>query len=175
MAAKSIVFSIVLAVLCFASRDVWAQSPTAFRPASADQRAIENAAFDWIAAFEAGDLPRLMQLYTADAYVALHGQPALRGREAVREYFASRIGQGTVDFRLDIERIEVAGRTAHLVSAYWFTLALPGKELYRDAGRSLLIYRKDRNGRWKIHVDIDQATPDVAFPVPGSARKARIP
>ena len=33
------------------------------------------------------------------------------------------------------------------------------------AGRSLLVYKK-QDGQWKIAADIDQATPDVAWPAP---------
>jgi uncharacterized protein (TIGR02246 family) len=135
-----------------------------------ERRAIEQAAREWIRAFEAGDLDALMRLYTPDAYVALHGQPVLRGLDAVRAYFAPRVGRGKVEFLLDIERIDVIGRTAHLVSGYWFTLEPPGEPVYRDAGRSLLIYRKDRQGRWRIRLDIDQDTPDITFPAPPSAR-----
>ena len=135
-----------------------------------DRAAIHAAARQWITAFKAGDLDALVRLYDPDAYVALHDQPALRGIDAIRDYFAPRVGQGKVEFLLDIERIEVTGRTAHLISGYWFTMQLPGKPEYRDAGRSLLIYRKSRSGQWRIHVDIDQGTPDIAFPPPPGAR-----
>ena len=83
-----------------------------------ERAAIHAAARQWIVAFKAGDIDALMQLYDPEAYVALHGQPALRGIDAIREYFAPRIGQGNVEFLLDIERIEVTGRTAHLISGY---------------------------------------------------------
>ncbi len=42
-------------------------------------QAIEAAAQMWIARFTAGDLDGLMELYEPDAFVALHGQPAMRG------------------------------------------------------------------------------------------------
>jgi uncharacterized protein (TIGR02246 family) len=135
-----------------------------------ERRAVEQAARECIRACEAGDLEALLRLYTPDAYVALHGQPALRGLDAVRAYFAPRVGRSKVEFLLDIERIDVTGRTAHLVSAYWFTLELPGQPVYRDAGCSLLIHRKDRQGRRCIRLDIDQDTPDITFPAPPSAR-----
>lgn len=135
-----------------------------------DRRAVSQAARDWIAAFKSGDLEALMALYEPDAYVALHGQPVLRGIDAVREYFAPRVGRGKVEFLLDIERIDVHGRIAHLISGYWFTLELPGQPRYEDAGRSLLIYRRAAGGQWRIDVDIDQDTPDIVFPPPPSAR-----
>jgi len=137
---------------------------------SRDRSAVQQAARDWIRDFKSGDLDALMTHYEPDAYVALHGQPVLRGIEAVRAYFAPRVGRGNVEFLLDIERIDVHGRFAHLISGYWFTLELPGQPRYEDAGRSLLIYRRTSRGQWRIHVDIDQDTPDISFPPPASAR-----
>lgn len=128
---------------------------------------IESLAGQWIAAFEAGDLDTLMSLYEPDAYVALHGQPALRGIEAIRDYMSRSAGRGEIEFLIDIERIEVQGDTAYLISAYWFTVLLPdAAEPVRDAGRSVLIFRRGEDERWRIAVDIDQATPEVTFPAP---------
>ncbi len=136
--------------------------------ARADDRAdIEAAAEQWIVAFKSGDIDALMRLYMPDALVALHNQSALRGVDAIRAYFAPAMGIAEVEFRLEIEEIEVHGDTAHLVSKYWYTSApRDGGETYRDAGRSALIYKRDTDGRWKIYLDIDQATPDVSFPAP---------
>jgi len=60
----------------------------------------------WAKFYEAGDLDGLMTLYMDDVVVALHGQPALFGKAAVREYFSSRIGKSTAKFELDYEVLE---------------------------------------------------------------------
>ena len=131
---------------------------------------IRAAANDWITAFEAGDIDALMTHYTPDAFVALHGQPALRGRDAIRAYFEPKMGTARVEFDLEFERIEVHGDVAHLVSKYWYTGSpLDGGEPYRDAGRSALLYKRGADNRWRIHLDIDQATPDVAFLAPAES------
>jgi len=131
------------------------------------EAAIRAAAATWIRRYQAGDLEGLMALYTDSPTVALHGQPLLEGRQAVRAFFAPAMGRAEVDFTIAVEAIEVHGDVAHLMSKYWLE-ARPhdGGEPYRDAGRSLLIYRRAADGRWLIHVDIDQATPDVTWPPP---------
>jgi len=134
-------------------------------PERNDVAAIEAAADEWIVAFKNGDIDALMSLYMPDAFVALHGQPALRGADEIRAYFAPKMGTADVEFLLEYEQIEVHGDVAHLVSKYWYTgTPKAGGEPYRDAGRSALIYKRDADGRWKIYLDIDQATPDVNFP-----------
>ena len=129
-----------------------------------DERAIRAGVVDWLGAFKSGDIDHLMTLYMPDALVALHGQKALRGLAEIRAYFAPGMGKSEIRFDIEIDEIRIHGDTAHLVSRYWYT-ATPrdGGATYRDAGRSLVLYARDRDGRWKIQVDIDQATPDVVF------------
>ena len=131
---------------------------------AADVAAIEQVAQRWIELYTAGDLDGLMTLYTEDAVVALHGRPALRGVEQVRNFFAPGMGKSRVTFAIDIEEIQVHGDTAHLLSKYYLT-AEPrdGGDVYRDAGRSLLIYKRSPDNEWKLYLDIDQATPDAQF------------
>ena len=120
----------------------------------------------WAEYYKAGDLDALMTLYTDDVIVALHGQPALYGKDEVREYFSTRIGRADAEFELDYERVDVHGDIAWIVSKYWLVACdRETGEVYRDAGRSLLVYEK-QDGRWKIAADIDQATPDVGWPSP---------
>ena len=120
----------------------------------------------WAKYYEQADLEGLMTLYIDDAIVALHGQPALFGITAIREYFSTRIGKAESVFELDYELRETHGDIAYIISKYW--LKATDNEtgvVYKDAGRSLLVYKK-QDGQWKIAADIDQATPDVAWPAP---------
>ena len=129
-----------------------------------DIAAIEQVAQRWIELYTAGDLDRLMTLYTQDAVVALHGRPAMRGVEQIRNFFAPGMGKSRVTFEIDIEEIQVHGDTAHLLSKYYLTSEpKAGGDTYRDAGRSLLIYKRNADNEWKLYLDIDQATPDVQF------------
>ena len=120
----------------------------------------------WARYYEQGDLDGLMTLYVDDAIVALHGQPALFGIEAIREYFSTRIGKADSTFELEYELRETHGEIAYIISKYWLK-AVDNEtgNTYLDAGRSLLVYKK-HDGQWKIAADIDQATPDVTWPAP---------
>ena len=130
-----------------------------------DEAAIRAHADTWIERYKAGDLEALMALYEEDAIVALHDQPGLFGRVAVREYFARGIGKSDVTFEIDHEHISVHGNMAHAMAKYWLTAVnRENGYVYKDAGRSLLIYRRGDDGEWRIHIDIDQTTPDVKWP-----------
>jgi len=120
----------------------------------------------WAHYYEQADLEGLMTLYVDDAIVALHGQPALFGIDSIREYFAQRIGKAEATFELDYELRETHGDIAYIISKYWLKATDKASgALYKEAGRSLLVYKR-QDGQWKIAADIDQATPDVAWPAP---------
>lgn len=136
-------------------------------PPPTTEEVFEQIGGRWIKHYLAGDLDALMTLYTDDARVMLHEQPALVGKQAIRAFFAGSMGKNDVKFEIDVERAEIFGNVAYLISKYWMTVTPPnGVEPWRDAGRSLLIYKKSDDGQWLIHADIDQATPDVVWPAP---------
>ena len=77
---------------------------------AADIAAIEQAARQWIELYTAGDLDRLMGLYTEDAIVALHGRPAMRGVDQKSATFLRPgMGKSRVTFEIDIEEIQIHG------------------------------------------------------------------
>jgi uncharacterized protein (TIGR02246 family) len=159
----SAIFTVILAI----AGPVIASGHTTSR----DEEAIRKNTRDWVANFKAGDIDGLMKLYMPDARVALHGQPIRIGIGAIRAGFAPGLAaKPDVSFLLDIEEMRIHGDHAFLVSKYWYTSHGGGLPDLADAGRSLVEYQRDRDGMWKILVDIDQATPDVAFPPSATAR-----
>ena len=119
----------------------------------------------WIDRYLAEDLDGLMALYTDDAMVMLHGKPAMQGKAQISEFFAASLGKAAVTFDIDVERAEIHDDMAYLISKYWMSIKPHGSDdTITDVGRSLLIYKRDAGGVWKIHADIDQATPDVTWP-----------
>jgi uncharacterized protein (TIGR02246 family) len=134
--------------------------------AGEEENKIEAEGGKWAVFYETDNLNGLMTLYTQDAVVALHGQPALFGKEAIRAYFAARLGKAESTFELDYEVRQTHGDIAYIISKYWLIAKnkLTGA-VYRDAGRSMLVYKKE-HGQWKIAADIDQSSPDVTWPSP---------
>ena len=132
-----------------------------------DEGLISAEGSVWAKYYSAGDLEGLMTLYVDDVVVALHGQPALYGKEAVREYFSTRIGKAESQFELEYEVTEIHDDIAYLISKYWLKATdNTSGAVYKEAGRSMLIYKRGADGKWKIAADMDQASPDVAWPSP---------
>ena len=132
-----------------------------------EQRSLIAEGERWTQFYQTGNIDGLMSLYTDNAFVALHGQNALSGKEEIRSYFSSRVGKAELTFELEYEARAPHGDVAYIISKYW--LVSKNKQdgtVFRDAGRSLLVYKKE-GGYWKIAADIDQTTPDVVWPSPG--------
>ena len=132
--------------------------------AQEDEAAIRAHAGTWLGFYLSGDIDGLMTLYEPDAVVALHDQPALRGVEQIRAYFAPTRGLADVTFELAFEHIEIHHDLAWIVSKYWLrATAKSSGYVYEDAGRSMLIYRRGSDGEWRIAADLDNNTPDVSM------------
>jgi uncharacterized protein (TIGR02246 family) len=58
---------------------------------TADEAALRAADDTFKRAYHSGDLETVMSLYAEDAVLLPEGAPAVRGREAIREYFRSEI------------------------------------------------------------------------------------
>ncbi|MEC8476196.1 MAG: DUF4440 domain-containing protein [Pseudomonadota bacterium] len=129
-------------------------------PINTDILEIKTLGKKWLELYRSSNIEKFMDLYTEDALVALNGKPALKGKEAIQAYFASRIGKKNVDMRLDYEKISIYQKTAIVVAKFY--LDYPFEERIETVGgRSLIVYKKSDLGKWLIDVDIDQKTPDV--------------
>ena len=129
-------------------------------PINADIPEIKTLGMKWLELYRSSNIEKFMDQYTEDALVALNGKPALKGKEAIKAYFESRIGKKNVDMRLDYEKISINKNIAIVVAKFY--LVYPFEERIETVGgRSLIVYKKSDLGRWLIDVDIDQKTPDA--------------
>ena len=129
-------------------------------PISNDILEIKTLGKKWLELYRSSNIEKFMDFYTEDALVALNGKPALKGKEAIQAYFASRIGKKNVDMRLDYEKISIYQNTAIVVAKFYLDYPIE-ERIETVGGRSLIVYKKSDLGKWLIDVDIDQKTPDV--------------
>ncbi len=129
-------------------------------PINTDILEIKTLGKKWLELYRSSNIEKFMNLYTEDALVALNGKPALKGKEAIQAYFASRIGKKNVDMRLDYEKISIYQNTAIVVAKFYLDYPIE-ERIETVGGRSLIVYKKSDLGKWLIDVDIDQKTPDA--------------
>ncbi|MEJ2535228.1 MAG: SgcJ/EcaC family oxidoreductase [Gammaproteobacteria bacterium] len=139
-------------------------------PAYASETAravIEDLNQRWIEAYQQGNYDIIPEFYTEDALIMPRGRPAIEGREALRNALGGLAAGRSVDIDVEIVELEVFEPHAWLVSRFTVTYTNPADPSDRAAqhGRSLIVYRHDPDGQWRIHRDMDSPAPDPSvFP-----------
>jgi uncharacterized protein (TIGR02246 family) len=140
-------------------------TPTApARIANADADAIRAIGRQWLAFYEAGNYAAIPDLYTEDAMIMARGRPRLEGRASLRQSIGKLAAGRKVAIDITERELEVRGDVAWFVSDFKVTYtppdaASPPKVEY---GRSMLIYLRGADGRWRIHRDMDSPAPAPA-------------
>lgn len=116
---------------------------------STDERAVHDAHTTWIAAVNAGDLDRLLDLMTDDVVLVNPGQ-APSGRAEFPLGFTAAHRQSLIVCTSELQDVVVAGDVAYTVSRDALTVTpRTGGATQKLAGDRLTIYRK-RDGRWLL-------------------------
>ncbi len=132
----------LVAVGCSADRE---------SPVPADLNLVIDAFY---ASVEQADVESRIALFTDDALMLPNHWSPTRGIGALAEIL--RTGEGWV-FRIrnrEVLDIGVSGDLAYTVNAYEYTYHPEGEEPQWHRTKNVHIWRKDGEGRWKLHVDI---------------------
>jgi uncharacterized protein (TIGR02246 family) len=128
----------------------------------ADYAAIEGIEPAWRKAYAARDIDALVALYTEDAWIMARGRPAKHGHAEFRKGFETLVAGVSPELVSEIDELVVRGNWAWTVAKFKITYTpLNGGAPRYDYGRSLLIYEKGKDGRWRIARDIDTPSPDA--------------
>jgi ketosteroid isomerase-like protein len=115
---------------------------------------LEAAIAAFYAAVEAGDGEARIALFSDDAMMMPNNWTRYEGKQAIAEVVRS--GEGWV-FRLrDREMIDsgASGDLAYTVNSYYYTYHAEGAEPQWHKTKNVHIWKRDRDGRWKLHLDI---------------------
>lgn len=118
------------------------------RPARADD--VRPAMF--LAAFNTPNPSAFLPLYTADAVLLFQGSPPVKGPEAIRQFWESRIKAGVRDHTFDIIEIGTDGKYAFQVTNTTVQLVRGPGEKILIAGHTVRIFEKQDDGTWKAKI-----------------------
>jgi uncharacterized protein (TIGR02246 family) len=121
-----------------------------------DERAIRAVVERWLAATRAGDLDTVLDLMTDDVVFIVPGRHPF-GKEAFAE--ASKgMANVAIDGTSEIVELEVMGEWAYLRNRIEMTVTPPNGARVRRSGYTLTIFRKERDGRWRLARDANLVT-----------------
>jgi uncharacterized protein (TIGR02246 family) len=139
MTSASMLRGLVLMLLSFAT------------PAPADdvRAAVDGGNRAFTAAFVRGDAKAVSELYTEDAQVIAPGAPVAKGRAAIAAAWQKAM-ESVKDVRLETADVESAGDLA--VETGTVHLTAKGGALTKE--RYLVVWKRAKDGAWKLHRDI---------------------
>ncbi len=108
-------------------------------------------AFD--AAFNAGDLDRLLDLFRDDAVMRMaDGRTVAHGRDAIREQFAALLEAGAPRIRNRARPALVSGDVALVLLDWTMRVTLPDGRCTDSRGTATQVMRRDGDGAWKLSI-----------------------
>jgi len=134
----------------------------------ADAEAIRSIGTTWKQLYSAGNYAAIPDLYTEDTMVMPRGRPRISGREQLRRSMGGLAAGRKVDINVVERELTVDGDVAWFVGDFAVTYspregAGPSTTEY---GRSMLLFMRGDDGRWRIHRDMDSPAPVPASSMP---------
>ena len=127
-----------------------------------DEQAVVAAMQGWEAAVESGDYEALAGFYTEDAVFYPNGVAPIVGRDRILERNRQRGSRGAVNIMQRVDDVEVNGNWAvYSCLARVEATASEGTAPAARFSRVLLLMERGEDGRWRIHRDIDNETPET--------------
>ena len=112
-----------------------------------------DAAFEGAA--RAGDAARLVaRCYADGGRLVPPSGPGVRGVDQIRACWRSIFDAGLADVALDTPDVISTGEVAYGIGRYTLVYRPAGGVAVRDAGRRVLAYRRQADGRWAVTADI---------------------
>jgi uncharacterized protein (TIGR02246 family) len=123
---------------------------------SAAAIAANNLTFE--NAVEAGNVEAIAALLAPDVVALPPDGPAVTGRDAVTQLWASAIKEhGMTSCRISTDTLDVVGDMASEVGHAMMTMAPPGGKGETARVKYLVVWKR-LNGKWLLHRDIWNAT-----------------
>jgi uncharacterized protein (TIGR02246 family) len=121
--------------------------------------------------YAAGDVDSLATLFAEDAWQMPPHQPALVGRNAIRNFWRDAVRWGKWDFTLAIQTVTVGyplavERGSYVLRFTVGTSAPPGMSSFEDRGNYLVHWQHESDGEWRIVAD----APVSELPLPTMPR-----
>lgn len=134
------------------------------RDRAAGKERLMQTSRDWSRSAESGDVGAILSYWADDAIVLSPGEPAMRGKPALRAYLERSLR--TPGFRISWEPQEASlsddGGMGYLVERTRVSFNGPeGKPVVQEF-RGVTIWRRQADGSWKNVVDISNAPPPAA-------------
>jgi len=145
--------TIVMLMLGFSLSQLSCSKPETFDEAQA-RKGIEEACAKYSKAIQEGNIDGVLAVYTDDATAIPPDGEIIKGKQAIEELYKRffQIGMNEIVFKT----IEVGGNgdTAYEIGKTKVRIQPEGQTAITDSTKYLVIWKRQADDTWKVHVDI---------------------
>ena len=126
---------------------------------AAEIAAIGRVGAEFSQRYMKGDAQGMAQLYTENGAIFPGGRPIIRGREAIAAYWTLPPGTTVVEHKTTADSIIVVGNTAYDYGTFRARQAKDGQPGNVGYGKYVIVWQRQTDGRWLMHLDIWNSSP----------------
>ena len=128
---------------------------------AAEETAIRTTDANWLAAATAHDLERVLPFWADDATILPPGEPAIVGKEAIRQYVSAAFATPGFSITWKTEKVEVSqsGDLAYSTGTDRISVTTRDGKSVTQENRGVVIWKKQPDGSWKCILDVLSPAP----------------
>ena len=133
--------------------------PSQAQSTAADIAAIGKVAAEFSQRYMRGDAQGMAELYTENGAIFPAGRPIIKGRPDIKAYWTLPPNVKVVEHKTTADSIIVVGNTAYDYGTFRAVNARDGQAGNPGFGKYVIVWQKQRDGRWLMHLDIWNNSP----------------
>jgi uncharacterized protein (TIGR02246 family) len=164
----------VAALLATACGGTTQEEPAATAPP--DPAPINELRNQYMTAYNAGDAAGVAALFTDDAVSMPDHHTAISGKAAIQQFMQEMFTQYTANLTVTPGDTEISGDIAHEHGTFTGTITpkTGGGAPMMQSGNYLVVLKRQPDGSWRIHHDIDNSSaPHPGMTPPGQTTTQR--
>lgn len=143
----------VMFVLGFALAQLSCARPETFDVVQV-RKSIEEACAKYSAAIREGNLAGVVDAYTVDATLVPPDGEIVKGRQAIEAVYKTFFQMGMKDIVFTTIEVGGSGNTAYEIGKSKVRIQPEGQAAILDSTKYLVIWKRQADATWKVHVDI---------------------
>jgi len=120
----------------------------------ADADKLMQTSREWSKVAASGNMDAVLGYFDDNAVMISEGQPAVRGKQAIREYLEETAKVPGFKIEWDPQEAKVSGDMGYLIERTSVTMTGPQGSPVTQQLQGLTVWRKQANGSWKNVVDM---------------------
>lgn len=143
----------VMFVLCFLLVQLSCSKPETFDVVQA-RKSIEEACAKCSEAIRQSNVAGVVDVYTVDATLVPPDGEILKGKQAIEELYRKFFQMGMKDIVFTTIEVGGSGDTAYEIGKTKVRIQPEGQAAMIDSTKYLVIWKRQADATWKVHVDI---------------------